>query len=264
MRPLALAMRWLASLAFILQMYLAMAVLAVVYTPVVLFDRDKGWTACRTYCRWVRWSARWMVGLHSEIRGEVPQSEVLIASKHQSFFDIILIVSVAPRPKFIMKKELLWAPIVGFYARAIGCIAVDRGKGGQAIKAMVAAVRAGRDRPGQLIIFPQGTRVAAGAHLPYKAGAGILYKEMGQDCVPAATNVGVFWPRHGILRHPGLAVLEFLPPIPPGLSISAFMAEIERVVEAGSDRLMREAGLPLPAPAPSAPVPVVAATDKEA
>lgn len=246
MRGIRLALQWLASLAFILQMYLVMAVMALAWLPVVLVRRDLAWTACRSYCRWVRWTAGWMVGLASEIRGEVPQGEVLIASKHQSFFDIILIVSAVPRPKFIMKKELLWAPIVGFYAKRIGCIPVDRGKPGQAIKAMVAAVRAGRTQPGQLIIFPQGTRVAAGAHLPYKAGAGILYRELDQPCVPAATNVGVFWPRHGVLRHPGRAVLEFLPPVAPGLSVSAFMARIEAEVEARSDALMREAGFPVP------------------
>ena len=247
-RLLLLPFQGLASLAFIIQMYVMMALMALVWTPAVLVRRDLAFTACRTYCLWVRWSARWMVGLRSEIRGEVPEGEVLIASKHQSFFDIILIVSAVPRPKFIMKKELLWAPIVGFYAKAIGCIPVDRSQRGRAIKRMVAAVAEGRSRPGQLIIFPQGTRVAAGAHLPYKAGAGILYRELAQPCVPAATNVGVFWPRHGILRHSGLAVLEFLPAIAPGLSIAAFMGEIEARVEAASDALMREAGFPLPPP----------------
>lgn len=246
MRWVRSPLRWIASLAFIVQMYAMMLLMAICYTPVVLFRPEMAYDACRTYCRWVRWSARWMVGLHSEVRGDVPQGDVLIASKHQSFFDIILIVSAVPRPKFIMKRELLWAPIVGFYARRIGCIPVDRGKRGQAMKAMVAAVRAARGRPGQLIIFPQGTRVAAGAHLPYKAGAGVLYRELGQICVPAATNVGVFWPRHGIMRHPGTAVLEFLPPVAPGLSLGRFMAEIERVVEESSDRLMREAGFPVP------------------
>lgn len=245
-RLLLLPFRWLASLAFILQMYLMMALMALFWTPAVLVKRELAFTACRTYCHWVRWTARWMVGLRSEIRGPVPSGEVLIASKHQSFFDIILIVSAVPRPKFIMKKELLRAPIVGFYAKAIGCIPVDRDRRGQAIKGMVAAVAAGRSRPGQLIIFPQGTRVAAGAHLPYKAGAGILYRELGQPCVPAATNVGVFWPRSGILRHSGLAVLEFLPAIPPGLSIHAFMREVEAQVETASDALMRAAGFPLP------------------
>jgi 1-acyl-sn-glycerol-3-phosphate acyltransferase len=70
----------------------------------------------------------------------------------------------------------------------------------------------------------------------------VLYEELGQDCVPVATNVGVFWPRKGILRKPGLAVVEFLPRIEAGLSKAAFMERLEHEIESASNRLMREAG----------------------
>ncbi len=236
------ALRWLMSLLFIIQMYLAMVVLAIVYAPYAIATRDGAWAGIHAYCNWVRLSARWMVGLRSEVRGPVPTGEVLIASKHQSFFDIILICSVVPRPKFIMKKELKWAPILGFYAWRIGCIPVDRGKKGRAIAEMKKAVAAGAAIPGQLIIYPQGTRVAPGADLPYKVGSGLLYQQLGQPCIPAATNVGVFWPRHGIYRKPGLAVVEFLPEIAPGRPVADFMAELERVIEGASNRLMADAG----------------------
>ncbi|GAB4382388.1 lysophospholipid acyltransferase family protein [Albidovulum sp.] len=237
-----LALQYALSVIFIFQMYLAMLVFAIVYTPLVLLRRDAAFDAVHAYTRWVRASAAFLVGLRSEIRGEVPTDEVLIAAKHQSFFDIILIVSAVPRPKFIMKKELKWAPILGWYALKIGCIPVDRGKRAQAVKQMMAQVRAGTAQPGQLIIYPQGTRVAAGAKKPYKVGVGVLYSQLGQDCVPAATNVGVFWPRHGVLRKPGLAVVEFLPRIGAGLGVDAFMERIETEIETASDRLMREAG----------------------
>lgn len=236
------ALRWLMSLLFIAQMYVMMVVLALAYGPYALISRDGAWAGIHAYCRWVRFTAHWMVGLRSEIRGTVPMGEVLIASKHQSFFDIILICSVVPRPKFIMKKELKWTPLLGFYAWRIGCIPVDRGKKGRAIAEMKKAVAEGAGIPGQLIIYPQGTRVAPGAPLPYKVGTGLLYNQLGQPCIPAATNVGVFWPRHGIYRKPGLAVVEFLPAIQPGRSIADFMAELERVIEKTSDRLMAEAG----------------------
>lgn len=245
------ALQYILSLIFIGQMYLAMLVLAIWWTPMALFRRDAAFDAIHAYCRWVRWSAAFLVGLKSEIRGEVPQDEVIIAAKHQSFFDIIMIVSVVPRPKFIMKKQLMWAPILGWYAKRIGCVAVDRGKRSAAMAKMVADVKAGAEQPGQLIIYPQGTRVAAGAVKSYKVGVGVLYSELGQDCVPAATNVGVFWPRHGLLRKPGLAVVEFLPRIAAGGTVGDFMAEIEPVVERASNRLMAEAGFALP---PGAPV----------
>lgn len=236
------ALRWLMSLLFIIQMYLAMVVLAIVYAPYAIATRDGAWAGIHAYCNWVRLSARWMVGLRSEVRGPVPTGEVMIASKHQSFFDIILICSVVPRPKFIMKKELKWAPMLGFYAWRIGCIPVDRGKKGRAIAEMKKAVAAGAAIPGQLIIYPQGTRVAPGATPPYKVGSGLLYQQLAQPCIPAATNVGVFWPRHGIYRKPGLAVVEFLPEIAPGRPVADFMAELERVIEGASNRLMSDAG----------------------
>ena len=236
------ALQYVLSLIFIVQMYLALVLYAIWWTPIALFRKNAAFDAVHAYCRWVRASAALIVGLKSEIRGEIPQDEVIVAAKHQSFFDIIMIVSVIPRPKFIMKREILWTPIVGWYARKIGCVPVNRGKRSEAMKKMVTDVKAGTAEPGQLIIYPQGTRVAAGAKKSYKVGVGVLYDELGQDCVPAATNVGVFWPRHGILRKPGLAVVEFLPRIRAGSGVQAFMREIESVVEDASNRLMAEAG----------------------
>ena len=240
--PLPYPLQWLLSLLFVIQMYLAMLVLAVIYTPFAIFRRDAAYAAMHSYCRWVRWSAARMIGLRSEVRGTPPTDGVLIAAKHQSFFDILILFGAVPRGRFIMKKQLVWAPILGWYALRIGCVPVDRGKRGQAIAQMMAAVASGQQEAGQLLIYPQGTRVAPGAKLPYKVGSAVLYAQLGQDCVPAATNVGVFWPRHGIYRKPGLAVVEFLPRIPPGLDNAAFTALLEERVETASDRLMAEAG----------------------
>jgi 1-acyl-sn-glycerol-3-phosphate acyltransferase len=235
-------LQWLLSLVFIIQMYLAMVVLAVIFTPFAIFSRDAAYLAMHSYCRWVAFSARVLVGLRSEVRGAVPTGEVLVAAKHQSFLDIILIFGALPRAKFIMKRELIYAPILGQYALRIGCVPVDRGKRGAAIEKMKSDVARGTAHPGQLIIYSQGTRVAPGVKRPYKVGTGLLYEQLGQPCVPVATNVGVFWPRRSILRKRGLAVVEFLPAIPPGKPIPAFMTELERTVEAASDRLMAEAG----------------------
>jgi 1-acyl-sn-glycerol-3-phosphate acyltransferase len=235
------ALQWLLSLLFIIQMYLAMFVVALVCLPYALVSRKGAIMACHGFSRWVRWSAHHMVGLKSEIRGEVPQGAVLVASKHQSFFDIILLCCVLPQPRFIMKKELIWAPIFGWYALRVGCIPVDRGKRGAAVAKMMANVQAGAAEPGQLVIYPQGTRVAPGVKAPYKIGTAILYSQLQQPCIPAATNVGVFWPRRGILRKPGLAVLEFLPVIAPGLDNATFMERLETEVEAASRKLLAEA-----------------------
>lgn len=241
------AVQWLRSLAFITQMYVMLPVVGFGLMPLALINRKYSYEIIRLYCNWVRWTASWMVGLRSEIRGEVPQGACIVASKHQSFFDILLISSAVPRIKFIMKSELRWAPVINLYAYWTRTIPVNRGKRGAAIKQMVAAVKAGAGEPSQLIIFPQGTRAAIGVKKPYKIGIGVLYKETGLPVVPAATNVGAFWPRHGIMRKPGLAVLEFLPPIAPGKDMDSFMQELEQVIESASDRLAVEAGIDLEA-----------------
>ena len=237
-----MALRWVLSLIFVVQMYLAMVVLAVAFAIPALLSRDWAFRAVHLYCRWVRFSLAALCGLRSEVRGPVPADEVLIAAKHQSFLDIILIAGAVPRPKFIMKRELMFAPFLGQYALRIGCVPVNRGKRGAAIARMKADVAKGTALPGQLIIYPQGTRVPPGDKRPYKVGTGLLYEQLGQPCVPAGTNVGLFWPKRGILRHPGTAVVEFLPEIPPGLPMGEFMARMETAVETSSTRLMDEAG----------------------
>ena len=239
---MAEALRWLRSLAYVSQAYAMMALMALWFTPWAIVDRRGAHAGTRTWCRYARWSARWMLGLRSEVRGPVPTGEVLIAAKHQSFLDIILIVSTVPRPKFVMKAELRRMPILGWYAMRMGCVPVERGRRAQAMRRMLADVEAGRADPGQLIIYPEGTRVAPGQAVPYKVGAAVLYGASGQPCVPAACNVGLFWPPHGVMRRPGLAVVEFLPEIAPGLSTDAFLTRIRSQIEEASGRLMAEAG----------------------
>lgn len=234
--------QWLRSLLYVGQIYLMMPVIGLLFAPWAMFSRRGAYAACKTYSRWVFWTARWMVGLKVEVRGTVPEGETLIAAKHQSFLDIMMIFTALPAAKFIMKKQILWTPVIGQYAKMLNCIAVDRGKRGAAIEKMVQDVKAGLIDPGQLIIYSQGTRVAPGVKKPYKVGTGVLYEQMNQTCVPVATNVGVFWPRTGIYRKPGLAVVEFLDPIEPGLDRNEFMALLEERVEARSNALMCEAG----------------------
>jgi len=234
--------QWLRSLLFVGQIYFMMLIIGLLFAPWALFSKRGARTCCKTYSRWVFWTASWMVGLKIEVRGTPPTESGLVAAKHQSFLDIMMIFTAIPAGKFIMKKQILWTPVIGQYAKLLNCIAVDRGKRGAAIEKMVADVKAGLVEAGQLIIYSQGTRVAPGAQKPYKVGTGVLYEQMGQTCYPVATNVGVFWPRTGIYRKPGVAVVEFLEPIDAGLTREEFMALLEERVETRSNALMREAG----------------------
>ncbi|GGG81603.1 1-acyl-sn-glycerol-3-phosphate acyltransferase [Salipiger pallidus] len=241
------AIQWVRSLLFLVAMYGGMALVGILYAPWAIVSRRGALAACRHWCKLVCWLAGWMVGLKTEIRGTPPTDEVMVASKHQSFLDIIMIFAHVPAGRFIMKRELLWMPVLGQYAVRIGCVPVNRGKRGAAIQKMLSDVESGKSFPGQLIIYPQGTRVAPHVKVPYKVGAALLYRELGQPCVPAATNVGLFWPRKGIYRKPGRAIVEFLPRIEAGLPRDQFLPQLEAVVEEASDRLMAEAGSPKPA-----------------
>lgn len=234
------ALQWLRSLVYITQIYLMMLIMGIVFAPYALLHKQGARVACRTYARWAIWSAGWMVGIKTEIRGTVPQSEVIVAAKHQSFLDILMIFAALPQAKFIMKKELMWTPVIGIYAKRLGCIPVDRGRRGAAIAKMVQDVAREFSEPGQLVIYPQGTRVAPGVAAPYKVGSGVLYGALGQPCIPVATNVGALWPRKGLMRYPGHGVVEFLDPIAPGLERDTFMQELEQRIETRSDQLLQD------------------------
>lgn len=236
------AIQWVRSFLFTVQMYVMMALMGIGCAPIVMVNRKFGYRVVRGYSKWVMWTAGWMVGLKTEVRGTVPGREILVGAKHQSFLDILMITSVTPKPKFIMKASLRWAPVLGWYGKWLACIPVNRGRRAEAIKSMMEQVKSGKMPGGQLIIYPQGTRVAPGAKVPYKVGIGVIYEEMGQDCLPVACNVGVFWPRIGIYKKPGTAIVEFLPIISAGMKRDEFLKTLEERVEKRSNELMLDAG----------------------
>ncbi|HEU0223709.1 MAG TPA: lysophospholipid acyltransferase family protein [Paracoccaceae bacterium] len=227
----------LRSLAFDAVMYGLLGAMGLLWLPVALISRDATYFGIRLWCRMVLAALALLCGLRTGVRGEVPAGEVLVAAKHQSFLDILILLRHLPRPKFVMKAELRRMPVFGFYAMRIGCVPVEREKGARAMGRLMRDLGGRATEPGQTVIYPQGTRVAPGAKVSYKAGAAALYQRFGLACVPAATNTGHFWGRNSLIRRPGLALVEFLEPLPPGLPARAFLAEIEARIEAASDRL---------------------------
>jgi 1-acyl-sn-glycerol-3-phosphate acyltransferase len=144
-------------------------------------------------------------------------------------------------PLFIYKRELAWIPFFGWYLIKAKMIGVDRSAGGRSLLAM--ARRAGEEvrRGRQLIIFPEGTRTAVGAKPNYKTGVAQVYVDCGVTCLPVALNSGLFWPRRTFLRYPGTLVVEFLDPLPPGLSRREFIARVSAVIEEATNRLVETA-----------------------
>lgn len=235
--------QWIRSIIFIIQATVMLPVIGILWAPWAMVSKRGAYAGCRAYARWVIWTAGWMINLRCEVRGTPPDGASLVAAKHQSFLDILMIYDALPASKFIMKNQLRWAPFLGQYATKMQMVFVDRGKRGAAITKMLADVEAGQRDPGQLVIYPQGTRSPPGTYLPYKVGAAVLYEQLNQPCYPVATNAGVFWPRRGLYRRPGVAVVDFLPPIQPGLSREDFVAQLEQQIETTSVALLEETGL---------------------
>lgn len=233
-------MTWVRGVLFQTLAYGAMVLMGLVGAPVVLWSREWTYGYCRLYCRIVFWLARTICGLRVEIRGPVPTGEVVIAAKHQSMLDVFMIFAALPRAKFVMKRELQWVPVFGQYAMRIGSTPVNRGEKGAGEK-MLSAVEQSRAERGQLVIYPQGTRVAPGVRMPFKRGAIRAYQRFGLPMVLAATNAGVFWPRRGWAIRPGTAVVEFGETLPPGLSAEEVSRRMAEGIERESDRLVEEA-----------------------
>ncbi|MCR4283191.1 MAG: 1-acyl-sn-glycerol-3-phosphate acyltransferase, partial [Bauldia sp.] len=110
-----------------------------------------------------------------------------------------------------------------------------------ALRALSARAREEIGKGREIIIFPEGTRRAAGAPPAYQTGIALLYRTLNVPVVPVALNSGLFWPRRSFLRYPGTIVVEFLPAIPPGLDSRMFLTRLQSVIESASDRLVAEA-----------------------
>lgn len=241
---------WLRAGAFYVYAAAWTLVVGLLGLPLALARGRAGFNAVAT--RWLdgmMWGVRIIAGVRVEIRGDVPMQDCIVAAKHQSFLDVLAIAHAVPRRVFIMKRVLLMVPVMGWYARKVGCIPIDRARGADAMAQISTEVRAAMQSPeglGQLIIYPEGTRTKPGEKRRYKWGAVNLQRETGLPLVPVAVNAGMFWPKRGIPIRPGVTVITFLPAIKAGQDGAAVMAELHSAIEGESDRLMAAAGLVLP------------------
>ena len=190
-------------------------------------------------------AARVILGIRVEVRGTPPKGECIVAAKHQSFLDILAIANSVPQCAFIMKRVLLYVPIMGYFARKAGCIPIDRSRGSDAMKQIGAEIRIAQARPeglGQLVIYPEGTRTQPGEKRKYKHGVAVVRGDTGLNVVPVAVNCGVFWPKKGFPFRSGVSIIEFLPEIGPESDHATFMSELYTTIETASDALLAEAG----------------------
>ena len=239
-------MNTLRSLAFNVLFWLGTVVFGVAGLPFLLTPRRTAMRFGRFRAQAVLFALKHIVGLDGEFRGRdnIPPGGCLIAMKHQSMWDTLMLPPLLGDPAVVIKRELQYVPFYGWYAARAGSIFIDRKGGAGALRRMVAAAkRAIADRR-PVVIFPQGTRTAPGAppgDTPYHAGVAALYRELGVPLVPAAVNSGLYWGRRAFMKRPGRIIVEFLQPIPPGLPRREVMAVLEARIETATAALEREA-----------------------
>ncbi|MDB4146149.1 1-acyl-sn-glycerol-3-phosphate acyltransferase [Amylibacter sp.] len=217
-----------------------MTLFAVLGAIPALVSRKATYWVVRNFAGSVVFLARIICGLKVELRGQIPTGNVVIASKHQSFFDVILHAYYLKNVNFVMKQELTYFPIIGFYGKRLGVAPVRRGGKRKAVSQMLSGLER-NDGDTQLVIYPQGTRVAPGKVMPYKVGAAVVCQRMNRRCILAATNVGMYWPKHSLLRKRGTVILEYLDEVPSGLKTKSFVRYIEENIENASNALIEEA-----------------------
>ncbi len=196
--------------------------------------------------RWaggVLWLLDHVAGITYSLRGveHIPEGGALIAAKHQSAWDTMMFHCFVSRPIYVTKQEVTRIPFYGAVARGIGSISIDRAGGAKALKGLIRDCRAALEDGHQVIIFPEGTRAAPGTSLPYQPGVAAIYKQTGFPVVPVALTSGLFWGRRDFFKRPGCIVVEFLPPIQPGLDRKDFLTELETRVENATAALIAEA-----------------------
>jgi 1-acyl-sn-glycerol-3-phosphate acyltransferase len=234
---------FLRSLIYNMLFYVLLAFWVIVGIPTYLMPRSAIMSVARYWARSSIWLLRVICNIKVEYRGleKIPKGPLIVASKHQSMWETFALLQFFDQPLFIVKRELKWIPLFGWYLIKSDMIAVNRGAGGRSLLTM--ARRAGEQvrRGRQLIIFPEGTRTAVGAPPRYKAGVAQIYVDCGVTCLPVALNSGLFWPRRTFMRYPGTLVVEFLDPLPPSMSRDEFTARVSSVIEEATNRLVEAA-----------------------
>lgn len=242
---------FLRSLAFNVAFYVLTTLMLLATLPFYFFlPQEKAMGVVRAWHRTNAWLLRVLGGVRSEVRGieNLPPGGCIVASKHQSAWETLTLVPVLPDPTFVMKAEIGKIPFFGAYTRHAGMIHVHRDGKAAALRALTERAREELAKGRQIIMFPEGTRRTPGAEPAYQTGIALLYKQLGVPVVPVALNSGLYWPRRKFMRYPGTIVLQFLPPIPPGLDSKTFLARLESAIESGADRLLKEAATANPRP----------------
>ena len=223
----------LRSFAFMAFMVLATLFIAVISLPFLLFGQAAARRIAKIWTGTILSGLKLITGISHRIEGadQIPQSGALVAANHQSMWETVALYDILPNPVIILRKELARIPIYGWWAKPSGNIVVDREGGATALRAMRAEAKERIAAGKQVIVFPEGTRIAPGAVAKFHPGVAGIYGAVDAPCTPVAHNSGEFWRFPGMLKFPGEIILRFLPPIEPGLDRRAFLDAVKTRIE---------------------------------
>jgi len=168
----------------------------------------------------------------------IPKQPGVVLAKHQSAWETLALQDIFPPQVWVMKRELLRVPFLGWGLAMLSPIAIDRGAGREALQQLLDQGRDRLRRGFWVVIFPEGTRVAPGEKGRYRAGGATLAVDTGAPVVPVAHNAGELWPRKSFLRYPGTVTVSIGEPIDPrGMSPAELTARAEAWIESEVARI---------------------------
>jgi 1-acyl-sn-glycerol-3-phosphate acyltransferase len=242
------------SILFNILFYLTTLLQMIVMSPYFFaVSRKKAWLVPNNWARINNWLMKVVAGADIEFRGleHIPDGACIIAPKHQSSWDTFAFVHHMRDPVYILKRQLMWIPLFGWYLGKFDMIAIDRASREEARKQVNEGARRMVANGRQIVIYPEGTRRPPGAEPAYKQGVAMIYEATGVPVIGVAHNAGLYWPRRKFLRYPGKMIIEFLPAIPAGLPKDEMFRQLTDTLEARSDALLLEAAnAPNPPPMP--------------
>jgi 1-acyl-sn-glycerol-3-phosphate acyltransferase len=177
---------------------------------------------------------RWTVGITHVERGRanIPTGPCLIVANHQSQWETIAFLILMRDVAIVAKRELLAIPVMGWFLRHSPMILIDRDGGGKALRQMLSEAKAAIDGGRSVLVFPEGTRRAAGSDVTFKRGVELLYERLAVPVMPVALNSGLFWPASAHGKRAGAITVAYLPVIEPGLAGGEFLRRVQDHVRA--------------------------------
>src|SRR5205807_1447917 len=189
----------------------------VLVTAGVLMPFPRRFAVARAYARGVLRVLKWSCGLDYRVEGApLPAGSHVALWKHSSSWETIAMMVLFPRQVWVLKRELLWVPVVGPAVKGLHAIAIDRTAGHSAVAQVIEQGKQRLDEGDWVMIFPEGTRMAPGETRRYGVSGTLLASEAGKLIVPVAHNAGFYWPRRGLRKKPGTVRVVIGAAVTPG------------------------------------------------